>query len=60
MRGGPAAQLEHGERSMNEVGGGRGLGDGGERDAERFGLRTEAAEPELAALIGRFWWKRGL
>src|SRR5579864_536606 len=55
----PPTGLEHGECSINEVGRGRGLGDGGQRGAEGFGLQAEAAEPELAALIGCRWWQRG-
>ena len=37
---------------MDEVGRGSGLGQRGQRSAQRRGLRAEAANPELAALVG--------
>ena len=55
----PAGGFEHGERAMNEVGRGGGLGQGGQRGAQGCGLRAEAAHPELAALVGRRWRQRG-
>src|SRR5258706_853138 len=42
---------------MHEVESGSRLGQGGQRGAQRFGLRAEAANPELAALIRRGRWR---
>ena len=59
VSGNPACRFEHGEGAMNETGRGGGLGYGGEGGAQRFGLGAEAAEPELAALIGCSRWQGG-
>src|SRR6266568_8193152 len=52
----PAGGFEHGQGAVDEVGSGSGFGQRGQRHAQRFGLRAEAANPELAALVGHRWW----
>ena len=52
VSGDPAGGFEHGQGAVDEVGRGSGLGQRGQRGAQRFGLRAEAANPELAALVG--------
>src|SRR6202171_2680400 len=53
VRGDPAGGFQHGQGAVDEVGRGSGYGQGGQRGAQRFGLRAKAANPELAALVGR-------
>ena len=60
VRWDPAGGVEHAHGAVNEVLRGGGLGDCGQRGAQRFGLRAEAAEPELAALIRGRRRQRGL
>ena len=52
VSGDPAGGFEHGQGAVDEVGRGSGLGQRGQRGAQRFGLRAKAANPELAALVG--------
>jgi len=52
VSGDPAGGFEHGQGAVEEIGSGRRLGQRGQRGAQRFGLRAEAANPELAALVG--------
>ena len=52
VSGDPAGGLEHGQGAVDEVGRGSRLGQRGQSHAQRFGLRAEAADPELAALVG--------
>ena len=52
VSGDPAGGLEHGQGAVDEVGRERGVGQRGQRGAQSFGLRAEAADPELAALVG--------
>ena len=52
MSGDPSGGLEHGESAMDEVGCGSRLSQCGQCGAQRLGLRAEAANPELAALVG--------
>src|SRR5580693_5162703 len=48
MSGDPAGGLEHGESAMDEVGRGSGLSQRGQCGTKCCGLRTKAADPELA------------
>src|SRR6059036_889094 len=59
VSGDPAGGFQHGQGAVDEVGRGGGLGQRGQRGAQRFGLRAEAANPELAALVGH-GGRRGL
>ncbi len=43
---------QHGQSAVDEVGRGGGLGQRGQGHAQCFGLRAEAANPELAPLVG--------
>src|ERR1700693_5607883 len=43
---------EHAQGAVDEVGSGGGFGQSSQRNAQRFGLRAEATNPELAALVG--------
>ena len=52
VSGDPTGGFQHCQGAVDEVGRGRGLGQRGQRGAQRFGLRAEAANPELAALVG--------
>src|SRR6266849_6957902 len=52
----PAGGFEHSQGAVDEVGRGSGLGQRGQGHAQRFGLRAEAANPELAALVGYPRW----
>ena len=51
--GDPAGRFEHGECAMNEAGRWCGLGQSGQRRAQRLGLSSEAAHPKLAPLVRR-------
>ena len=59
VSGDPAGGFEHGQGAVDEAGSGGGFGQRSQRGAQCFGLRAEAANPELAALIGHWRW-RGL
>ena len=59
VSGDPAGGFEHGQGAVHEAGGGSGFGQRGQHGAQCFGLRAEATNPELAALIGHRRW-RGL
>ena len=52
VSGDPAGGFQHGQGTVDEVGRGSRLGQRGQRHTQRFGLRTETANPELAALVG--------
>src|SRR6185437_16323944 len=47
----PAGGFEHGQGAVEEIGRGSRLGQRGQRHTQRFGLRAEAADPELPALV---------
>jgi hypothetical protein len=49
----PADGFEHGQGAVNEAGSGSGFGQRSQRGAQRFGLCVEAANPELAVLVGQ-------
>jgi hypothetical protein len=52
----PAGRFEHGQGALKEVGRSGGCDESGQGGTERWGARSKAAQPELAALAGR--WRR--